>query len=194
MEWNEIVAELEKFKDTEDYNNYIGGLVTPDRVGKFLETDDGKKYLQPTLDKYHSKGLESWKASSLPKLLDEEVKKRYPEKSPQEIELADIKAQLESIKLAKSREETKNKTINILNEKQLPISFVDFIIGSDEDTTNTNIEKISEVFNTHINSVVEQRMKGGYTPPAGGSDKIDISKMDMNQYAEHWKKQNEQQN
>ena len=77
MEFKEIIAELDKFKDTEDYNGYIGGLINADRVGKYLESDDGKKYIQPTLDKYHSKGLESWKASSLPKILDEEIKKRF---------------------------------------------------------------------------------------------------------------------
>jgi len=166
MEFSELTTELEKFKDTEDFNNYVGGFINSDRVNKYLEIDEGKKLIQPLLDKYHSKGLESWKQNNLSKLIDEEVKKRYPEKSPKDQELASLKAEIESIKAEKAREELKNKATKTLNEKQLPLSIVDFIIGNDEDTTNTNINKLSDAFTSHINTEIEKRLKNGnYIPP-----------------------------
>lgn len=176
MEFNEITAELEKFKDSEDFNNYVGGFVTPDRVNKYLETDDGKKLLQPVLDKYHSKGLESWKQNNLSKMIDEEVKKRYPEADPKDTELAKLKAEIDSIKAEKSREELKNKATKVLNDKKLPLSIVDFILANDEDTTNSNIEKLSEVFTSHINAEVENRLKNNYQPPNNGSGKTKLTR------------------
>lgn len=175
MEFNQITAELEKFKDSEDFNNYVGGFVTPDRVNKYLETDDGKKLLQPVLDKYHSKGLESWKQNNLSKLIDEEVKKRYPEADPKDTELAKLKAEIDSIKAEKSREELKNKATKVLNDKKLPLSIVDFILGNDEDTTNSNIEKLSEVFTSHVNAEVEKRLPN-YQPPNNGSGKTKLTR------------------
>ncbi|WRM69782.1 hypothetical protein UM752_11235 [Staphylococcus aureus] len=36
-----------------------------DDVKGFLDTEEGKRFIQPELDRYHSKGLESWKEKIL---------------------------------------------------------------------------------------------------------------------------------
>jgi len=166
MEFKEITAELEKFKDSDEYKSYVGGFITADRVTKYLETEDGKKYIQPILDRYHTKGLESWKTNSLPKLLDEEVRKKLPEVDPRDTELANLKAEVNAIKAQKAREELKNKATKALNDKQMPLSVVDFIIGEDENTTNSNIAKLTEVFSSHVNTEIDKRLKSNtYIPP-----------------------------
>ncbi len=167
MEFKEIIAELDKLKDTDDYKNYIGGFVTADRVGKYLETDDGKKFIQPILDKYHTKGLETWKTSSLPKVLDDEIKKRFPAADPKDIELANIKKELEQIKNDASRKDLTNKALKIATEKNLPVELIDYLIGSDEESTTNNLNKFETVFNSKLTSSIEAKLKGdkNYVPP-----------------------------
>ena len=172
MEFNEIIKELEKFKDTEDYNSYVSGLINADGVGKYLETDDGKKYIQPILDKYHSKGLESWKASSLPKILDEEIKKRFPEADPKDTELSKIKHELEAIKQEAARKDLTNKALKVATEKNLPVELIDYFIGDNEDSTNKNLETFEKIFNEKLSIGIDSKLKGStYVPPAGDSDK-----------------------
>lgn len=173
MEFKEIVAELEKFKDTEDYKNYIGGLMTTDRVSTFLETDEGKKLIQPTLDKYHSKGLETWKTNNLSKLMDEEIKKRFPESDPKDIKLAEIQQELERIKSEATRKDLTNKAIKLATSKGLPVEMVDFLVGNDEDTTTANLTTFEKLFNEKLSAGVEAKLKSNtHIPPTDDPEQL----------------------
>lgn len=172
MDFNEVKQFIEANKDSEEVKNYIGGFITSDRVESFLNNDDGKKLLQPKLDSYFTKGLETWKSNNLEKLIEEEIKKRFPEKDQKDIELEKVKAELEKIKADATRKELTNKALLIADEKKLPKDLVEFFIGNDEETTNKNLEALESVFSKHIEKVVQERLKGsGYTPPTGGDDK-----------------------
>ena len=59
MEFSEIIAELKKHEQTPEFENYVNGLLNDDRVSKYLESENGKKMIQPKLDSYFSKGLET---------------------------------------------------------------------------------------------------------------------------------------
>lgn len=167
MEFKELTAELEKFKDTEDYKNYIGGLpMTADRVNTFLETDEGKKFIQPILDKYHSKGLETWKTNNLSKLIDEEIKKKYPDEDPKSLEIKKLQSEFESMKRESARKDLANKALKIATEKGLPIEMIDFLIGEDEEATNANLATFEKVFNSKLSAGIDAKLKDkSYIPP-----------------------------
>lgn len=166
MEFKEIIAELEKLKDTDDYKNYVGGLMTADRVAAYLDTEDGKKLIQPTLDKYHSKGLESWKTNNLSKLLDEKIKKKFPDEDPKSLELKKLQADLEAMKRETVRKDLTNKALKIATEKGLPIEMIDYLIGEDEDTTTANLTTFEKAFNEKLSSGIEAKLKSNtHIPP-----------------------------
>ena len=191
MDINEVKQFIEENKDNEEVKNYIGGFITSDRVESFLNNDDGKKLLQPKLDSYFNKGLETWKTNNIEKLLDAEIKKRFPEKDQKDIELEKVKAELENIKASALRKELMNKALLIADEKKLPKDIVNFFIGVDEETTNKNLEALESVFSKHVETLVQERLKGNsYTPPKGGDDDVDIANMSMEEYAKYWQKQN----
>lgn len=174
MEFKEIIAELEKFRDTEDYKNYIGGLMTADRVNDFLETEEGKKFIQPTLDKYHSKGLESWKTNNLSKLLDEEIKKKFPDEDPNSLELKKLQADLEAMKQETVRKDLTNKALKLATEKGLPIEMIDYLVGTDEDTTINNLSTFEKVFNEKLSAGIEAKLKANtHIPPTDNPDQLD---------------------
>jgi len=160
---------IESFEEVQQYindnmdkdekiKNYVGSFINPDRVNNFLNTEDGKKLLQPTLDAYHSKGLKSWQDKNISKLVDEEVKKRFPDADPKDIAINEMKAELAKWKASK-----------IMQEKKLPMELMDYFIADSEPNTIANITKFETVLNTIIDAKVQERIKdNNYTPPAGG--------------------------
>lgn len=168
MNLEEIKQFFEEQKDNVEVKNYLQGLsqVTPDGVNTFLESEDGKKLLQPKMDSYFTKGLETWKSNNLKKLVDEEVKKLNPPTNPLEIELQNLKKEL-------LMKDLKATALNAASEQKLPSKLAEFFIGNDEQSTLSNLKTLKEVFDTHINERVQQQLKAGgidplknNTPPA----------------------------
>lgn len=161
MEWQEVLAFLEENKESnEDVKGYLSELsqVTPDKVSSFLETEEGKKFLQPKMDSYFTKGLETWKSNNLKKLVDEEVKKLNPPTNPLEKELQDLKREL----LVK---DLKAKAKDVAAEQKLPVKLVDYFIGEDEESTLSNLKVFQEVFESQLNERVQAQLKSGGIDP-----------------------------
>jgi hypothetical protein len=172
MNLEDIKKFFEEQKDSEDVKNYLKGFsqVTPDGVTTFLESEEGKKILQPRLDSYFTKGLETWKSNNLKKLVDEEVKKQNPPFNPLEQKLQELERQL----LLK---DLKAQALNVATEQKLPVKLVDYFVGEDEETTLANLKNLQEVFDTHINERVQEQLKaGGINPPKDNTPPITITK------------------
>lgn len=164
--FDEVKAYFEANKDNEDIKGYVNGFVTTDRVDNFLNSEDGRKLLQPKLDIYHSKSLESWKNNNISKLVDEEVKKRFPDADPKDIELKKLQAQLDKMQNDSARKDLTNKTLKQFQDKKLPTELVDYIIGTDEEVTMKNIEMLTELFAKRDEAIKTELAKGNsYTPP-----------------------------
>lgn len=173
--FEEIPAYLEANKDNEEVKKYIGGFITPDRVNSFLESDDGKKLLQPKLDGYATKAVQShdkkFKETELQKLIDAEVKKRYPDKDPKDTEIANLKAEFEKMQKDAARKDITNKALKVAQEKKLPTDLIDYIVSDDEETTMKNMDKLTDIFAKHDEAIKTELLKGNsYTPPKGGGD------------------------
>ena len=179
MNFNEAVEAFEGFKDTEDFENYVGGFVTADRVSKFLETEDGKKFIQPTLDKYHNKGLESWKqGEEFKSLVDAKIKELYPDADPKDTEIAKLKAEFEALKAESVRKDLTNKALTIATEKGLPVDLVNFFVGEDEAATTKNLETLETAFSAAVEKVVTERLGKSHKPDGGGVEgKLDPAKL-----------------
>lgn len=172
MTLEEIKAWLEANKGTEEVKTYLEGLsaISADKVKGFLETEEGKRLVQPELDRYHSKSLDSWKANNLEALVTDELNKRNPAKTPAEIELEKLRTQFEDSEKARTREALKNKALSVAGEKKLPTSLLDYFLGQDEETTLANLAALETEFNTAIQAGVDAKFKqGGRDFNAGSS-------------------------
>ena len=174
MEFSELIEQMKTFENSEEYENYVNGLMNNDRVTKYLDTDDGKKMMQPKLDSYFSKGLETWKTNNLDNLVNAKVKELYPDADPKDTEIAAMKAELEKIKAESQRKDLTNQALKIANEKGLPVDLVSFFVGADEKTTTTNMSKLETAFTTALSEAVKNKLKGeSYVPPDGETEDID---------------------
>lgn len=162
---------------------YLQGLYTVEGVQTFVrENADGRKWFDSEKDKHHSKALETWKANNLEKLIDEEIKKRNPGKTPEQIEIEKLRKQIEDAERARNREALVNKALKVAKEKNLPDGIIDFFIADDEEGTMTNLTKLEEEYSRAVQAAVEAKFKENgrniYQSTEGGSaGTIDIGSL-----------------
>ena len=174
MEFNEIIEALKGFEGTDDYSNFTAGFINDDSVNAYLESDSGKKLMQPKLDSYFSKGLESLKANNLDTIVSAKVKELYPDADPKDVEIADLKAKIAEQERAATVAALTNTALKYAHDNNLPDSIIPYFIGKDEDETNKNLETLKKEFTAAVGSAVDSKLKGGsYTPPDDDSEPLD---------------------
>ncbi|MCR1833140.1 DUF4355 domain-containing protein [Oceanobacillus caeni] len=189
MNLEEVKQYLEVNKEQEDVKAYIEGLsqVTPDGVKTFLETDEGKKLLQPRMDSYFTKGLETWKGNNLQRLIDEEVAKLNPQETSEQKRIRELEAKIEKAELARTREALKNKALSTLSEKKLPTFLVDQLVGNDEESTNEKLSQFEEVWNTQKEEFFKNKVQSfgnSGTNPVKGDNQITQEEFNNMKYTE----------
>lgn len=172
MTLEEIKAWLEANKTNSDVQAYLNTLSTPtvEGVEGFLDSPEGRKLLQPRLDSNFTKGLNTWKEKNLDKLIEDEVKKRNPEETPEQKRIRELEEKIEQAEKARNRESLVNKALKVAKEKNLPDSIVDFFVAEDEEGTTSNLAKLEEAYTKALQAAVDEKFKaGGRTLPPGGS-------------------------
>ena len=162
----------------EDLKKHLTGLtaVTPERASEFLDSDDGKKLLQPRLDKHFTKGLETWKEKTLPAEIEKEIAKRFPAETEEQKEMRKLREDLEKEKAARVRESARNKAISAASQKGIPAELVEFAIGSDEQETLDKLEVLSSVWGKSLEVAVDGKIKKtgrDVTEPSGTPPDLD---------------------
>lgn len=173
----ENFAEVQTWIDTnkesnEELKTYLQGFnkVTVEGVQKFLNEDkDGKSWLDSTKDQHANKYLETWKTNNFQKEIDAEIKKRFPEADPKDVQLKELELKLEQMQKETFKKELTNVAIKTATEKQLPVQLIDYLLGNDLESTNKNIETFESVFNEYVQKQIEARIVGNsHVPPKGG--------------------------
>ncbi len=130
--------------------------LTKDNVGEFVEKND---LLKSYRDSFHTKGLETWKANNLKKLVDEEVAKVNPRETPEQKKIRELEERLNQEANARKRESLRNQAIKQATEKSLPIALVDFLVGDDEEVTTKNLGLLESVLQKDREGVTQKVLK-----------------------------------
>lgn len=147
---------------------------------------DVRSVIDAEKDRHHSKALDTWKANNLDTLVDAEVKKLNPDKSPAEIELEKLKKQFEDSEKARNREKQMNQAIKTATDKGLPIDLLDYFVSDDEEKTTANLSKLEEVYNKAVQASVDGKFKeSGRDVNSGGSGSPSTIKSITEMAAEH---------
>ncbi|MBU5485968.1 DUF4355 domain-containing protein [Clostridium sp. MSJ-11] len=177
MNLEEIKKWLEENKENVEVRTYLNSFKVEPTLEVFKEKltndKDFTAFLDSEKDKHLAKGIDTFKTNNLEKLINEEIEKRFPQQDPKDTELAKLKVEIEKMQKESLRKDLTNKAIKIATDKKLPIELIDYLIGENEESTIENIEKLESVFNTSMETLVAERLKGNsYTPPnnGGGND------------------------
>jgi Domain of unknown function (DUF4355) len=161
MNLEEVKKFLEENKEDAEVKAYLKELSRPteESVKEFLNTYQGQKVLQPYLDRHFTKSLETWKQNNLEKLIDEEIKKRFPEKTPEQMEIEKLRQEIERERKARAREALVNKALKVADEKALPKGIIDFFIADDEETTLKNLERLEQEYQVAVQKAVDAKFQ-----------------------------------
>ena len=171
MTLEELKKFIEENKDNKEIQDYLKGLfpLTPEGVTAFLATEDGKKILQPKLDTHFTKGLETWKEKTLPNLIEEEIKKKFPGETEEQKRLRKLEEELANERQARVKSELVNKATTLATQKGLPVEIVSYFVGQDEDSTTNNLTALESIWQQNLEKAVEAKFKeSGRTPPNTG--------------------------
>jgi len=177
MDLQEIKTYLEANKDNTEVKSYIDGFTTADRVESFLNSDDGKRLLQPRLDSNFSKGHKSWEDNNLEKIkeafYEEKYAKEHPSANPETLklqkQLQEVQDKLDSAEKGRSKEALTTKALKLLGDKNLTKfgELIECFANGDETLTANNIDVLGRLVTEYVSSEVSEKLKAGYTPPAG---------------------------
>ncbi|CXV43119.1 DUF4355 domain-containing protein [Staphylococcus aureus] len=161
MNIEEVKSFFEEHKDDKEVKDYLKGLktVSVDDVKGFLDTEEGKRFIQPELDRYHSKGLESWKEKNLENLIEQEVQKRNPEQSEEQKRISALEKELEKRDAEAKREKLRSNALGKAQELNLPTSLVDRFLGDSDEDTEQNLKALKETFDKYVQKGVESKFK-----------------------------------
>jgi hypothetical protein len=188
MELKEVQEFIKSNAEKPEVQSYIKGFITPDGVKAFIDSDDGQKLIQPKLDQYFTKGLETWKTNNLQKIIDEQVNKvvteKYPKATEDQTRLHKLETDLASETGKRKRAEILMEAISYATAKGLPVEMVKHCVKDDPDSTKAALLEYEQIV-TGIkkNSVDGVFKQFGRTPekgaaePAGMLSQADVQKM-----------------
>lgn len=170
MSIDELIKAMKEMENDEAFKKFVNErYITKDAVKAFLETPDGKKLIQPLLDSYFAKGLETWKEKTLPGILDEKIKEKFPDETPEQKRLRNLEDELAKERQGRIKSELLNKATQIATQKGLPIEVVQYFVGQDEDTTLTNLGLLEAAWQRHTEKVVSEKFKDNGRQPEPGN-------------------------
>lgn len=171
MKKSELLEVLKDIADDTDINETlqgIEGLIKPLDINSIgledfknvLENNkEAKAYYQSTLDSGIGKGVAAFKEKTLPGIIEEELKKvNNKNKTPEQIALEELQAKFEALEKEKARAEMSSKYTKVLTEKGLNADLLDFILGADDETTEKNIETLSNIISSSVSTGIEKEI------------------------------------
>jgi hypothetical protein len=167
----ENIANVEVIGEIRETLGLTTAEVNGDTVRAFLETSEGIAIAQPYIDRGITAVIDSWKANSLPKLVQAEYAKRHPAEDERDKRLREMEDKLSRMEYEKTRESLKSSALQTLMTKGLPTELVSFVVADDSEQTEGNLAAITQIWtdklNAAVTSQVEERFKkaGGGQPP-----------------------------
>lgn len=153
---------LELINEVEE-NSEIDEIILNNGFNELLASN---KDIQSLVDGKVTKGIESFKKKSMPKLIEAEILKRTGEtETPEAKAIRELQQKLDAMEKEKARAEMVAKFKDTLIDKKIPSKLIDFVLGDDEETTTANIELFEDSMKNYINSQVSEKLNNGYKPP-----------------------------
>jgi len=151
------------------------GLTLEAFKGK-LTDPDFKSFLDSAKDTHFNSALDTWKSNNLDKIVQAEMLKKNPNKTPEQLQIEDLTRKFEEEQQQRKISEQKSKLKDELRDQEVDPRIIDLLISNDETVTKANIDLYldanTKTVNKKVQKEVEDRLKAGqYTPPGSDAEK-----------------------
>jgi hypothetical protein len=148
----ELQEEIGNLKDDKDAVMYLSAIgnsvpkkISEKEVEEFLMSEEGKKYMQPKLDAYHSKGLTAWQENNLEKIRAEAIAS-VTTVSPEMKRIAELETRLNAEVAEKQKQLAFNKALQKLSEAKMPVELAELIATNREEELEARFSKLKTTF------------------------------------------------
>lgn len=178
-----LKSELLKLIETIEEEGSVDEVLTKSDFAKSLtsldnfkrlvgENGDFRSFMDGEKDKHYSKALETWKANNLQKLVQAELLKANPQKTPEQLQIEELTMKFEEEQKQRRVSEQKSRLKDEYREQNIDPRIIELLISDDEEVTKANVKIYMDANKAYIQKQVEERIKAGeYTPPGGEADK-----------------------
>lgn len=135
-------------------------FLTPDVVGSYLDTEQGKSIISPRLDSFASKAIESWKTKHLDDIVLQRVNELNPAETEEQRQLRAMQSQIKEIQAEKDRLSLQGVASSALANAGLPTSLADYVIGDSPEATKHNVNSLDVEISTLLSQRMEEKVKG----------------------------------
>jgi hypothetical protein len=171
MDLNEIKTWIEANKSDASVSQYLEGfnplaaLKDPKEAHGLVESHGALKAYR---DSFVTRSLDTYREKTLPGLIDEEMKKRHPEETPEQKRIRELELKIE----AKERREQESARKETLRSKAKELGFdpdlaADFAF-LDEEAATAALSRHSEAYKAHEKRIRNELLAKGNPPPDGG--------------------------
>jgi hypothetical protein len=174
MDIDEVKEFLKANAKDEKVSAFIAGLVPPvtgETVKPFLETDDGKRLLQPMLDKRVTEALKTYKEGhfedEVKAAVATEILRLNPKETEEQKRLREVEGKLSQAEAKAKRAELHRQGMEVLTKEGVPSWWIDQFTGN-------TIEELTVFANQVKGSYAEREVKvrnellaGGFKPGTG---------------------------
>ena len=176
---SELLELIKDMQDTDTVDNLFKHETNYDDVVKYLsEKEDGRKYMDTYADTRVTSGIETWKRNHLQEEVEKELQKydlkNSTKKTPEQLEIEELKKKFEESERKALKLERTNKLNKQLKENNIDTKLVDLFYSDDDDDIKNRIELYTSTFNDNVKNEVAKRVhEGSYTPAEGQANKTD---------------------
>ena len=191
MEFAEVKTFIEEHKGEEEVSGFLKTLVpepavTTDVVNKFLGTEEGKRLVQPLMDKRVTEALDTFKKktfeSEVQARVAAELLKRNPEETPEQRRIRELEENMKKSEEERANERLKAQIKDLAFKEQVSPDFIDEIPFSSPEQAALYIRRFKQmVTDAQTAKINELLANGSFKPGAGNqhesSQKRDLSKL-----------------
>lgn len=145
-----------------------------------LETDVATPILQKIKDKAVTQGIETFKAKSLDKLVNQKLAELNPEESEVDKVRREMQAQFDAMALEKEQARLELVKLNYITESGLPRDYANFIQGDTDEAIRSSIDELVQLrtndLNVGVAAEIQTRFKENAHTPNGESKVTPTSK------------------
>lgn len=160
-------------QNNEEVRNALTGViqpeVTPEAFTAFLDTEEGKKAIQPKLDQFASNAINTWKNNNLQKEIDKAVIAANPSETPEQRQIREIQAQLAEQQKKATYSEQKAYALGLAQQMNLPVGMVENFVGETAEQTLIKARNFENEWKSSLQVAIEGmtgRQGRSHLPPS----------------------------
>ena len=166
-----------------------GPALTAEVVAPWLETDDGKKLVQPMIDKRVTDGVKTHDektkesvAAEVKRRVAEEMLRANPQETPDQKQIRELREQMDADRKEAARDKLKRAIVEEAARQGVPSWWVDEYAGGTIEEAKLYIAKVKAHADEIANKAKNELLASGHKPGSGnGKDKpkVDASKLSI---------------